>query len=232
MPRHAHPSTANAASRRATADAKALGHALGPPLTELNSALLAIGEAGAAQDRAVQMLVAVGQFLDAISDADGATGSAALMCMSLAAQIDDLAQGNVGPLLRPAPTGAGRRRMLIADQFIVAASALAMDAMMRAGNGRQEAAARVARMLDGAGVRIGAGEMRVVEAKTVAGWRDELRQGPKASGDWSIAEARWRMVQDRIAAGGKLAPDAGERWIRALPGHLRAMGIFRDKPPD
>jgi hypothetical protein len=234
MPKPESPSTDNSAAQRASADVKAkiLGYAFRPLLSELNSELQAIGEAAPAQDGAVQMLVAVGRFLDAISNAEGAVGSAALMCMSLAGQINDLAQGNVGPLLRPAATVAGRRLMPASDQFIVVTAALAMDAEMRSGHGRNEAAARVARMLDSIGVRMGVGGTRTIEAKTVAKWREELQQGPKASSSWSIAEARWRMVQDRINAGGKLAPDAGERWLRSLPAHLRAMGIFPDKPGD
>jgi hypothetical protein len=234
MPKRESPSTGNSASQRASADVKAktLGYAFEPLLSELNSELQAIGEAAPTQDGAVQMLVAVGRFLDAVSNAEGAAGSAALMCMSLAAQIQDLAQGNVGLLLRPAAKGAGRRPMPISDQFIVVAAALAMDAEMRSGRGRNEAAARVAWILDSIGVRMGIGGTRAIEAKTVAKWREELQQGPKASGSWSIAEARWRMVQDRINAGGELAPNAGERWLRSLPAHLRAMGIFPDKPRD
>lgn len=110
------------------------------------------------------------------------------------------------------------------DQFIAVAAALAMEAEMRAGGERKDAAARVARLLNAEGVRVGTGEGRIIEPSTVEDWRDELKKGPKSSGDWSLAEAQWRMVHDRIAAGKQLAPGAAQRWIRALPAQLRGMG--------
>ena len=99
--------------------------------------------------------------------------------------LNDLDDGKQPPLLAPVIYG-NRPPDSHAVQSMRAYAALTMDWLMRLGLKKMDAAAKVAGALDGTGCSFG--QHRGSPAKTVASWRDRLKQGRALAFETSV----WR----------------------------------------
>ncbi|WP_299436764.1 hypothetical protein [uncultured Rhodospira sp.] len=136
--------------------------------------------------------------------------------MELGAALQDLDEGRISPLLRPAPKphGADGNRRGGAPPWspdmarIVPYAVATSDGLCQLGLNRTEANAAVANALTEAGVRAtmpgkrGQGE-RAITATTVKQWRSRLSKSrahgmdPEAVADWQAQAAHTKQVVDR-----------------------------------
>lgn len=201
-----------------------LGKAFAPILAKLSRDFEEAATVSDFRERLALDLAALRDMLEAIAMPGDACSSAGDRIMGLAAQLLDLDAGNVGALLQPHRRG-NRPPMSFRGQVIKLNAALAMEALMRQGAPREDAARRVARMLDTKRIRVGARNDKPILWDRVAGWRDELNAGPKDVDHPTMADIQWQMKKARLDTGEVRREDTAERIIVFLP-RLLAGGGF------
>jgi hypothetical protein len=201
-----------------------LGRAIEPILAKLRRDLEATATVTDPRERVALDLAALRDMLEAIAMPGDACSFAGDRVMSLAAQLLDLDAGNVGALLQP-HRRENRPPMSFRGQVIKLNTALAMEALMRQGAPREDAARRVARMLETKRIRVSAKNDKPITWDRIARWRDELNAGPKDVDQPTMADVQWSGMMDRLRSGEVPRDDAAERFVAELP-RLLARGGF------
>ncbi|MGG5886115.1 hypothetical protein ACLF3G_03175 [Falsiroseomonas sp. HC035] len=139
---------------------------------------MAMSEVQREQHVATAALVAVCEFLHSMPQVS--SRGLHLPLFRLAQALGDLTNGRQPQLLTAVPIGKGRPRQSIAEDWLVAAAALAVEELLATNISRPQAAQKVGQAIAAAGLLPKTQKERS-PAVAALGWRDRLREGPGGS---------------------------------------------------
>jgi len=190
--------------------------------------LEALQKPASARNRAVTVLHAAALHIETLWPAPRDEAKAAILLRGLAAALDDLDRGTVADLLKPVKV-PNRPPASSAERGVTVHAALALHALMAAGEKANPAAAHVVRLLHRAGIA-----PPRLKPRTIQNWRHALNEGPKNFDAVELDEGVWKMIAEKAHTQFSAHPGAARDWAAAIIKHaaeVNNLSELRINPP-
>lgn len=184
--------------------------------------LEALQKPGSPRDRATTVLHAAVLHIETLWPAPRDEAQAAVLLRGLAAALDDLDRGTVTEVLTPAKV-RNRPPASSAERGVSVHAALALHALVAAGEKPGAAASHVVRLLHQAGIAPSR-----LKSKTVENWRNRLNEGPKDSNAAELDEGVWKLKAEEVYAKFSAYPEAARAWAEEIIKHAASVNNWSD----